>query len=258
MSSIKRGVKKVFRGAKRVVKKIAKPALIAGAIYLTAGLATGGFAAAPAGSGLPGFFKSVGTTFSNGVSAVHGALGIGQATTTAPVAGSPVAGGADLFSTQAVGLAKRPLTQRAVEEATKKSGIFSAVGGLLGKASNVFQGLSDPVQTAIIGGFSGALSNAAERKEVRRLERREDELGFMGVQRRGSGGVITGDFGAAVREGFGLDTPATAQAAQPPRQSLLDPLRAQEEDEDESVMASGFGLERGLLAQSQLNMPNFI
>jgi hypothetical protein len=256
MSSIKRGVKKVFRGAKKVVKKIAKPALIAGAIYLTAGLATGGFASMQAGSGIGGFFKSVGTTLSNGVQAVNGALGIGQAGAMKAEAG------------RVLGLAHSsiPFSGAAGAASTSGGGVFSAVGGLIGKASKAFQGLSNPVQTAIIGGFSGALAGAAQRKEVRRLERRQDELGFFGVQRRGSEGVVVGDFGAAVRAGFGVDAPATAQTAPPPTQTappptqgLLDaPFTREEEAEDEGVMAGGFGLERGLLAQSQFNMPNFI
>jgi len=250
MSSIKRGVKKVFRGAKKVVKKIAKPALIAAAIYFTAGLATGGFASMQAGSGIGGFFKSVGTTLSNGVSAVNGALGIGQAGAMKAEAG------------RVLGLAHSsiPFSGAASAATTSGGGILSTAGGLLGKASKAFQGLSDPVQTAIIGGFSGALSNAAERKEIRRLERRDDEVGVFGVQRRGSGGVITGDLGAAVRQGFGLDTPTTAQTQTPTQSGLLGTFPAQEDydDSESDSETGGFAFEGGLLAQSQMNMPNFI
>ena len=218
MSSIKRGVRKVFRGAKRVVRKIAKPALIAGAIYMTAGLATGAFTTAQIGSGIGGFFKSVGATISNGTSAIAGAFG--------------------------------------------KEG---AVGGLLSKAGKAFGSLSDPVKTAIFSGLGGAFKDHQERKEIRRAERRADETGLYGARRRGGEGLIEGDFGAAVRAGFGLDeAPATASMGllgDAPTTSFRDAaLTRQQEEEDEEVgtLAGGFGLERGLLAQSQLNMPQFV
>lgn len=216
MSSIKRGVRKVFRGAKRVVRKIAKPALAVGAIYLTAGLATGAFSAAQIGSSIGGFFKSVGATISNGASAIAGAFG--------------------------------------------KEG---AVGGLLSKAGKAFGSLSDPVKTAIFSGLGGAFKDYQERKEIRRAERRADETGLFGARRRGGGGLIESDFGAAVRTGFGLDeVPATAatgllEPAPMPDFRQIDP-RQQEEDEEVGTLAGGFGLERGLLAQSQLNMPQFV
>lgn len=216
MSSIKRGVRKVFRGAKRVVRKIAKPALAVAAIYLTAGLATGAFSAAQIGSGIGGFFKSVGATISSGASAIAGAFG-------------------------------------------KES----AVGGLLSKAGKAFGSLSDPVKTAIFSGLGSAFKDHQERKEIRRAERRADETGLYGARRRGGGGLIEGDFAAAIRQGFGLDeAPTTASAgllepAPMPDFRQIDP-RQQEEDEEVGTLAGGFGLERGLLAQSQLNMPQFV
>jgi len=253
MSSIKRGVRKVFRGAKRVVRKIAKPALVVGAIYLTAGLATG-FAPMAAGSGLPGFLSSVGTTIGNGAKALGGALGFGGATAPAVGAGNLPA------SLQAATYASAATP--AATAAAQSSGILSGVGGFLSKAGKAFTSLSDPVQTAILTGASNALQGAAARKEARRLERREDETGLFGARRRGGGGLIEGDFGAAVRAGFGLDAaPTTAsagllEAAPMPEFRDFDPR--QQEEEEIGTLAGGFGLERGLLAQSQANMPQFV
>ena len=248
MSSIKRGVKKVFRGAKRVVRKIAKPALIVGAIYLTAGLATG-FAPVAAGSGLPGFLSSVGTTIGNGAKALGGALGFGGA--AAP----------EGFQTALRMASKVPFGSGA-PAAAESAGILSGVGGFLSKAGKAFTSLSDPVQTAILTGASNALQGAAARKEARRLERREDETGLFGARRRGGGGLIEGDFGAAVRAGFGLDAaPTTASAGllEPaPMSQFRDIDPRQQEEEEIGALAGGFGLERGLLAQSQANMPQFV
>ena len=300
MSAIKRGVKKVFRGVKRVIKKIPKEVWIAGAILLTGGLAAGGFAAFGAVGSATGmaaktsaFFGAVGQTMAAGAQAIAGSIGVGSGITgtgmTSAFAGTAGQGatlGTGVLA-QGLGLSAGPAaaaplaspvtTAPASRVGEMLSGIGiapqaassaaaaaapQATGGFLGKAMGAFKGMSDIGQMAVVQGIFGGMQSMAEAREMRRQEKRADSLGIFGAQRRGGGGVIEGDFGAAVREGFGLDAaPTTASAGllgPAPMSQFRDIDPRQQEEEEIGTLAGGFGLERGLLAQSQANMPQFV
>lgn len=93
MSGIVKGVKKVFKGAVKIVKKVWKPVLMAAAIYFTAGLAlsafpaTASFAAALpgfAGGGTLGLGIGAGATAGTGVfTSLATSLGVGGGLTAA-------------------------------------------------------------------------------------------------------------------------------------------------------------------------------
>jgi hypothetical protein len=291
MSAIKRGVKKVFRGVKKVLKKIPKPILIAGALLLTGGLAAGGFAAFGAigqattlGGKMSAMFGAVGQTMAAGGQAIAGSLGIGSGITgtgaTSAFAGATTKGatlGTGVLA-QSLGLSAGPAGLQALSQVPAGAGVLrpefapsfpsaakavetaAQTTGFIGKAMESFNGMSAVGQMAVAQGIFGGMQSLAQSREARRQEKRQDSLGLFGARRRGGEGVIEGDFGMAVRQGFGLDAAPTAQAAFPTQaQDVSQPLLSQyEEDEDEGVMAAGFGLDRGLLAQSQMNMPNFV
>lgn len=101
MSFVKKAIKKVVKTVKKVVKSdIFKYVAIGAAIFFTAGVAAGGFAAFSGVSSIGGFFTAVGQTIATGASAIAGGLGMsgtsnwlagygGQAAASAGLAGAP-------------------------------------------------------------------------------------------------------------------------------------------------------------------------
>lgn len=90
MSFVKKHIKRVWNITKKVVKsKVFKYVAIAAAIFFTAGIAAGGFAAFAGVSTVGGFFGAVGATMATGGAAIAGALGMtGLSTTLAGYGGA--------------------------------------------------------------------------------------------------------------------------------------------------------------------------
>lgn len=184
MSKIAKGVKKVFKGAKKFVKKIAKPVLIGAAIFFTAGIAAGGFAAFSGVSSLGGFFGAVGNTIGVGFQATMGSLGLSQGVSASMASASGVQAGTTLGTgtfAQALGLSAGPNTTAAVKagmEATagQGAGVLSknalieagtqgsnvlglgkTVGAGAGVTSKSLAALGGPTATGGAGAGSGGL-----------------------------------------------------------------------------------------------------
>lgn len=264
--SIGRGIKKVFRGAKKVVKKVAKPALIIGAVLMTAGLATGGFAAFSAASGPLGFLKAAGQTMLAGGQSIAGSLGIGSGLSGSLVAeGGAFAGmeGATLGSgvlSQSLGLSSGPTTDALTRGAERLGpGPFStetlkeagAAKGIFGKLGSSFAGLGDLGQYAIIQGTLGGISSVMQGKEMRRQEKRADEVGMFGVPMKGDPAYSSEQL-AEIFSQYRLN-PAGGSYTPPPVPDVdTGPTpRRPRRDQDESTKTSG----RGLLAREDEYQP---
>jgi len=146
MSFVKKAAKKVFKGAKKVVKKVWKPALIAGATLFTGGLAAGGFAAFSGATTLGGFMGAVGQTMAVGGQAMLGSLGLTSGVSGSLSAATGVAQGTTLFNgalAQGLGLS---------------AGVGgSGAGGLIG-AGGVG---STPIAGVGSSGFAGGVTAGA-------------------------------------------------------------------------------------------------
>lgn len=133
MSGVVKGVKKVFKAVGKFVKKIAKPVLIAAAVYFTGGLALSAFGPtqAFAATMLPGF----------GVSASGAATGIfSKAAAVIGLDAGLVAGAAKAAGTTAAGGVGAVANMNAMGAAKAGAGVGAAVGppaSLAGSASVV-------------------------------------------------------------------------------------------------------------------------
>jgi hypothetical protein len=144
MSGVVRGIKRAFKKVVRFVKKIAKPLLIAAAVYFTAGLAlaampaTAGFAAA-----LPGFAGAAGA--GTGIlSKLAVKVGLGS---LGPSGG--LIGGALAKGTSAAALAKAGVGAKAL-----------AAGAGKAAAAGVTKGIASGVSTVVAGAQQGAALGA--------------------------------------------------------------------------------------------------
>lgn len=172
MRFIKRAAKRVFRGAKKVAKKIARPAAIAGLVFLTAGIGVAGFGALNFGGTFGAFMSSVGSTMMAGAQGIAGAVGIGSGL-TAGTAGSlqlsQAAIGTNLFTgaaAQAMGLAAPaassmsglgPLSNSAYGAATKVGS--TSLAGLGGAGTTAYSSLTaTKTGSTFFGGLGKALS----------------------------------------------------------------------------------------------------
>lgn len=264
--SIGRAFKKVFRGVKKVVKKIAKPALIIGGTLMTAGLVTGGFAAFQGVTTATGFLKAAGQTMVAGAQSIAGSLGIGSGITgtgmTAPFAGVE---GATLGSgvlAQSLGLSAGPsadvLTRGAKTlgpgpwstEALKEAG---ATRGVFGKLGSAFAGLGDLGQYAIIQGTLGGISSYMQNKEMRRQERRADEVGGFGTPSRGEGGYTPEQI-AEIFSQFQLNPVASRYTPPPVPETTIIPAPTPPKKDEAPPRREA---SRGLLAQDEYQPQRF-
>lgn len=174
MSGIKKAVKKVFRGAKKVLKKVAKPALILGATFFVSGLAVGKFEGFSniMGGDPSNIFKAVGKTIGLGAQAIGGMLGIteGVSESMAKAYGDESLKGSMLFE-NLLG-PKTPTTGDLKDIDPDK-----VRGGILGKIS----GMSDMAQYAMVNGVMTGLSSWAQSEEAKKERRRERRRGIFGV-----------------------------------------------------------------------------
>lgn len=200
MSTIKKGFKKLYRGVKKVIKKIPKPVLIIGATLLTAGLATPGVFAG-IGSSMASatgvmaktgaFFKGVGTALATGASTIGSALGFGGAAgATGPMAGlgplsnSAYATATGVSSTSLAGLGGGAANLWAAGgTALKSSGFMGTVMGALGNMTKGTVG-----QMMLAQGIMGGIQSYQQAREVERQEKRFDQEYVWGTQRRGGTG----------------------------------------------------------------------
>jgi hypothetical protein len=189
-------LKKVFRkvagGVRSVLKKVAKPLMIAAAIYFTAGLAlsafpaTSAFAAAmpgfggiasTAGAGAPGALAGTGLS---GVTVAANAAATLPASIAAASTAAGTAVGAGISTTAAQGLFTKMAVKFGLSGVAQGSGIAGAVGKtgmalsdkllLASTVSNTISGLTGPSEKDIIaaqrkfhGSFYGMGGGDAER-----------------------------------------------------------------------------------------------
>jgi len=182
MSGIKKAVKKVFRGAKRVLKKVAKPALILGATFFVSGLAVGKFEGFSniMGGDPSNIFKAVGKTIGLGAQAIGGMLNIteGVSPAMAQAYGNEALAGKSLLS-GLLGPAT-PSAETVTEEITEEiadKGKEIVRGGILGK----FSGMSDMAQYAIVNGVMTGLSSWAASEEAAKERKRQRRQSIFGV-----------------------------------------------------------------------------
>ena len=257
MSRLKNGIRKVFRGAKNVVKKVWKPALIVGATLLTGGLAAGGFAAFSGASGIGGFMGAVGSTMAAGAQAIAGSLGIGAGISGAAGSSTAAFGAAGLSGAtlgtgalaQGLGLATMTAGQASLANTmlAKPGGILSSAmgaggtaaaastGGFLGTAMSALKGMagSNVGQLAIAQGIMGGIQSYAAARETRRQEKRHDSEYVWGAQRRG------GDGSNAIDD-FQLPEMPTDGPGRPPTPTewrASDPQYANVEDDEPENLA---------------------
>jgi len=165
---IGRGIKKVFKGVKKVVKKIAKPALIIGATLMTAGLATGGFAAFQGVNTAMGFLKAAGQTIVAGGQAIAGSLGIGSGITgtgfTAPFAGATTQGatlGTGVLA-QNLGLSAGPAGLQALQATPAGAGVLKAGSApAFPGATEVSSSSLSSLGGSAASGYSAGVGNSA-------------------------------------------------------------------------------------------------
>jgi hypothetical protein len=165
MSFVGKAVKKVFKTAAKVRKKVGsiakkawgnkwiRLAIIVGASVFTAGLASGGFAAfsaasTAAGGGIGGFFSAVGTTMATGYASITASVSslFGGAATTVP-------GGAGVFSAASQAGALAGTTGTTLAGSAVAGGVTS--GALTGGVGSVLGG------TALAGGGAAAAAATA-------------------------------------------------------------------------------------------------
>lgn len=188
MSAVKRAGRKIYRNTVgRIPSSIRKPLLIVGGTLLTAGLASGGFAAFKAASGPLGVFQATGQTMAAGAQAIAGSLGFGSGV-TGTVFANAGAGGATLGTgalAQTLGLAG-PLIGPAAP-----AGVATTAGqGFLGVVGKSLSGLGGSTvgQMMLAQGVMGGIQSFAAGREARRQEKRHDQGTVWGAQRRGGGG----------------------------------------------------------------------
>jgi len=180
MSGIKKAVKKVFRGAKKVLKKVAKPALILGATFFVSGLATGGFKGfSNLMQSNSNIFKSVGETIAAGAQAIGGMLGgeglsqnladkMGVSAGTTPFTGA--------FGT-ALGFSQTPAEKGSPSDGTGGTG--NAGGTKPG--GGFFSGMSDITKYSIANGLMTGFSSWAASEEAAKERKRQRRQSIFGV-----------------------------------------------------------------------------
>ena len=238
MSGIKKAVKKVFRGAKKVLKKVAKPALIIGGTFFASGLALGGFKGFTSLMESSGsIFSAVGKTMAAGAQAIGGALGIGEGVSAELLGDMGLAEGTTLGSgafaqtlgfgtpetaSSRIGPGNLPdyLKSQGMETAAKEVGKEQVSGGVLGRIFGGINKLSDPAQTALFTGISTGLSAWAQSEEAEKERKRQRRRGIFGVpigEEFGSG-VSPEQMVEAVQKGYQAAPPMTypAQGVMPP------------------------------------------
>lgn len=143
MSFVKKAIKKVVKTVKKIVKSdIFKYIVIAAAIFFTAGMVAGGFAAFSTTMSTSGFFTAVGQTIATGASAIAGGLGFQGMSASLAAHGGAMASAAGLQTvasgTMIAGMEVAAGTSVASLSATGAgsaagSGFLGAVKGVLGK-----------------------------------------------------------------------------------------------------------------------------
>lgn len=183
MSSIKKGIKKVFKSVKKVAKKFAKPALIIAGTLFTAGVVSGGFSAFQglAGAGtitdkISGFMGAVGKTIAQGANTLTGGMfggGSGVDTTQKQLAGLD-------FSDPNYAAQKAAILASAGPE---KRGFLGNVLGAIGNFAS-----TDTGKMVIAQGIMGGIQSYAAARQADQERRRFNKETVFGVQRQGSGG----------------------------------------------------------------------
>lgn len=181
MSFVKKAIKKVVKTVKKIVKsKIFKYVVIAAAIFFTAGVAAGGFAAFSGVSSIGGFFTAVGQTIATGASAIAGGLGFQGASSTlagyggaaAEAAGltassqilAPVVVNAMTVGTGAGQAATVAAAQTAAGQAAG-SGFLASVKGVLGKKVIGDATIGELASKGIMTAVTASLKSKGDEKE---------------------------------------------------------------------------------------------
>lgn len=216
MSGIAKGVGKVFKKATKAVGSVAKGAakavgsfassdigkiaLLAGAAYLTYGMATGGFAAPVAGSGLQ--TTTLGSVAAGSAPAAatpmgSGFAGIGPGASTAGLAGA-----------QTAATATAPMAMAGGGQAAVNGSLPGVVGGAVpaagatppvAKSTGIFGWMKDnPMATMMLGqAGAGAYQGYLLDKQQEREDDKMKKQGLMGFDYHGRG-PSTGPTGGGV------------------------------------------------------------
>lgn len=211
MSGIKKAVKKVFRGAKKVIKKVAKPALIIGGTFFASGLALGGFKGFTSLMESSGsIFSAVGKTMAAGAQAIGGALGIGEGVSSELIGEMGLEAGTTLGSgalAQSLGFdttGTESIVKDAGKEAILDKGKEEASRGFLGGIFGAINKWSDPAQTALFTGLATGFSTWAQSEEAEKERKRLRRQGIFGVPmgEEFGAGVSPEQMSLAVQQGF--------------------------------------------------------
>lgn len=214
MSFVKKAVRKVFRGAKKFVKKYGKYVAAAAGLFFTSGLAAGGFSAFQGVGDVGSFFGAVGKTMAVGAQAMGGSLGIGQGVSGSLSASTGVAEGTTLGTgalAQSFGASAGTAGAQAAGQAAAQTAAQSGGGGFMGKVGNALQGMtSSPTgQYMLAQGIMGGIqSYMAGKKEDEERERYNKSTVWGGPRKGG-------------QEEFNVSLPQFGQ--NPPQQEQGDP-----------------------------------
>lgn len=184
MSFVKKAIKKVVKTVKKIVRsKVFKWIVIAAAVFFTAGVAAGGFAAFSGVSTVGGFFTAVGQTIATGASAIAGGLGFQGASTSlasyggaaADAAGlsaasilTPVTVNATTIAGGATGMTAAQASAMGLTQATTQaagSGFFASAKAIMGKKVLGDTSLGQLAAAGITTSMTEAIKNKGSGKE---------------------------------------------------------------------------------------------
>lgn len=184
MSFVKKAIKKVVKTVKKIVRsKVFKWIVIAAAVFFTAGVAAGGFAAFSGVSTVGGFFTAVGQTIATGASAIAGGLGFQGASTSlasyggaaADAAGlsaasilTPVTVNATTIAGGATGMTAAQASAMGLTQATTQaagSGFFASAKAVLGKKVLGDVSIGQLAASGITTAMTEAIKNKGSGKE---------------------------------------------------------------------------------------------
>lgn len=201
---LKKGVKKIFKGAKKLIKKIPTGVWIAAATFFTAGLATAGWGAFTGVSSLGGFMGAVGRTTVIGAQGLMGSVGIGQGVSANMAGGiEGLSAGATLFGGNTGAFAGSSMnipllgsgtasvpTGNTIQQSRTLGNLFGGLksgtgtGTGTGQTSERGQLLRQSmILSAVQSGAQAYLAHSAEK----RADKRTARLNFFGAPARGSG-----------------------------------------------------------------------
>lgn len=251
MSKVWKSVKKTFRAAFKVVKKVAKIAVIASVVYFTAGAAAtmfpaiSGFAGAIQGAaggllkGIASAGQSIWQAGTNMVTGAANAAGLGTATTTATTTGTATATGTAGSFANATMTAGEEALAAGLEGFTGATGVSNVTAAaspsMLAKASAALgeMSLTDKLLLGKVG-VDTVAGLTAPTMDSKAKAAKEWRGSFYGREDDGSGGGAHGSqalFGEASRPQSGLavrPTPVATGAERMAQAPQVDQLTGQQ------------------------------